>query len=116
MSAVSSSGSPAAREKASASFTIHDETSSSQEKGNGLRQVNSVSVCRTPNRLELMLTYIQGSKHAFVSSDSPSPLITSKLGNVQSQPGSRNASGYKVSDMLVLVCFIVSLTIIEVKA
>ncbi|KAL9129258.1 MAG: hypothetical protein Q9217_002238 [Psora testacea] len=74
MAAFESTGSPTVRGRASGHFTIHEEEHGKHSTAGATRQVSL-----TP-------------KHSYNTNDGPTPLSTSKLGNLQAQPGADGGS------------------------
>lgn len=90
MSANASTGSPAARRRPSTQFSIHDDA----ENASSLKATRLGAVSRA--LLGLGITDIDAkNKHSRGSSDGPSPLSTSKFGNIQT-PTTSGSIGNKV--------------------
>lgn len=92
MSADTSTGSPPARGRPLAQFSIHDDSENNKSL-KGMRLGGSVSRAL----LSMNITDLDGKhKHSRTSSDGPSPLATSKLGNMQSSTLSGGSNTNKV--------------------
>ncbi|KAL9099420.1 MAG: hypothetical protein Q9163_005078 [Psora crenata] len=74
MATLESTGSPTARGRASGHFTIHEEEDGKHSTAGAIHQMSL-----TP-------------KHSYTSADGPTPLSTSKLGNLQAQSGADSGS------------------------
>ncbi|KAL9022086.1 MAG: hypothetical protein Q9185_000704 [Variospora sp. 1 TL-2023] len=87
MSANASTGSPAARGRSSTQFSIHDDA----ENANSLKAPRLAAVSRALP--DLSITDVGAkNKHSRGSSDGPSPLSTSKFGNIQTPTTSGSVS------------------------
>ncbi len=91
MSANASTGSPSARGRPSAHFSIHDDMENT-EKTESLKVTRVVGFLSSV-LLDLNITNMdEKDKHGRGSSDGPSPLSTSKLGNLQTLTTSASAN------------------------
>lgn len=91
MSANASTGSPPTRTRSSVPFVIHED-SKNIESTESTRQIGSMNEAM----LHLKMNDDgEKTKHAMTKSDGPSPLLTSKLENVQA-PASNRLAGNKV--------------------
>ncbi|KAL8861084.1 MAG: hypothetical protein Q9178_002597 [Gyalolechia marmorata] len=93
MSANASSGSPPPRNRPSTQFVIHEDSMDIENSTSSKPKHQMASVSEA--MLNLKMTNDTGkSKHNMTSSDGPSPLTTSKLGNAQT-PWLNGAAGHK---------------------